>query len=373
LAKAVAGRLSALWGQVVTVENFPGGGSTAAPKLVAAAPSDGYTLLINTCAHAYSAAVNRNLAYDPLADFAPVAALTRQAYVLVAPGFGTLDELIIQARARPGELTFTSTGVGTGTHLASEYLNVLLGTSTTHIPPDPDDDVAATIAKVADGARDYAVSPISIAAPHFRRGELVPLGVTASRRSPLLPDVPTIAEAGVAEYDFPVWYGLWAPAATPPAIAEQLATAVTTVLADPDLRDWLATHGAEPVSMTRTEFARFVRMENERAAQIVKNRGIALDSSSTNILEIEENDNNDDSDTNSDLHRVVTGQPDQEHTQLDKEHTEPAPSLLIDHGYVHSRRLSTAAVLDFARRVRAPRRLLRQPTGVVSCVELVVA
>ena len=276
MAKPVADKLSALWGQVVTVENCPGEGSTAAPKLVAASPPDGYTLLINTSAHAYSAAVNRNLPYDPLEDFAAVAALTSQAYVLVAPGFSTLDELITQARARPGELTFASTGAGTGTHLASESLNVLVGTSTTHIPPDPGDDIAATIAKVAHGATDYAVSPIPIAAPHIHRGELAALGVTASRRSPLLPDVPTIAEAGVADYDFPIWYGLWAPAATPAAIADKLAIDVTTVLADPDLRNWFATHGAEPLTMTRTEFARFVRNESERAAQIIKDRGIAL-------------------------------------------------------------------------------------------------
>jgi tripartite-type tricarboxylate transporter receptor subunit TctC len=190
--------------------------------------------------------------------------------------FSTLDELIEQARARPGELTFASAGVGTGTHLASESLNLAAGIATVHVPPNPGDDIAAVIARTARGATDCSMSPIPIAAPHIRTGDLAALGVTASRRSPLLPDVPTIAEAGVAGYDFPIWYGLWAPAATPAAIADKLAIDVTTVLASPDLCDWFASHGAEPMTMTRTEFARFVCDESERAARIVKDRGISL-------------------------------------------------------------------------------------------------
>ena len=145
--------------------------------------------------------------------------------------------------------------MGTGTHLASEILNMLAGTSTTHVPPAAGDDVAATIAKVVRGHTDYAVLPISIAAPYICNGNLFALGVTASRRSPLLPDVPTIEEAGVAGYECPIWYGLWAPADTPTTIADKIATDVAAVFTDPDLRDWLVEHGAEPLAMTRAEFA----------------------------------------------------------------------------------------------------------------------
>jgi len=269
MAKPVADKLSALWGQVVTVENCPGEGSTAAPKLVAASPPDGYTLLINTCAHAYSAAVNRNLPYDPLEDFAAVAALTSQAYVLIAPGFRTLDELITQARARPGELTFASTGVGTGTHLASESLNVLIGTSTTHVPPDPGDDIAATIAKVAHGATDYAVSPIPIAAPHIRRGELAALGVTASRRSPLLPDVPTIAEAGFPSVHMDLWFGVFAPGRTPDETQARLAAMLSTAVSSADLRSRLVLQGLYPTGICGAAFRNFVRSQYEDYRRII--------------------------------------------------------------------------------------------------------
>ncbi len=277
LANAIGAKLSELWGQAVVVENCPGAGSTAAPKLVAAAPPDGYTLLINTSAHAYSAALNRSLPYKPLDDFLAVAPLTNQAYVLVAHRIGSLDELIEQAKGRPDELTFTSTGIGTGTHLASELLNVMAGTSTTHVPPATGDDVAATIAKLVRGRTDYAMSPISIAAPYIRDGNLFPLGVTGSRRSPLLPDVATIEEAGVVGYECPIWYGLWTPADTPPTIADKIATDVAAVLADPDFRDWFVEHGAEPLAMTRAEFARFVLDERERAARIFEVRGSTLE------------------------------------------------------------------------------------------------
>jgi tripartite-type tricarboxylate transporter receptor subunit TctC len=279
LAGAVAAKLSQLWGQDVVVENCPGAGSTAAPKLVAASTADGYTLLVHTSAHAYSAAVVKDLPYKPLEDFVAVAPLTSQAYVLVAAvaaGVRTLDELIAQAKSRPGELTVASSGVGTGTHLASESLNLAAGISTRHVPPSPGDDIAATVAKTADGATDYQMSPIAIAAPYLNDGRLVALGVTAAQRSPLLPHVPAIAEAGVAGYDFPIWYGLWAPAGTPPAVADKVAAGVAAAFADPELCDWLAKHGAEPMSMTPTQFARFALEESERAARIIEGSGTEL-------------------------------------------------------------------------------------------------
>src|SRR5580693_613351 len=137
LARALSPQLSKLWGQPVTVENLPGAGSTAAPALVAKSPADGYTLLVNTSAHAYSAALLKKLPYDPLKDFIPVAPLTSQPYVLVASklaGIATLSELIAAARAKPGELKFGSTGVGTGTHLGLEKFNLEAGIKGLHVP-----------------------------------------------------------------------------------------------------------------------------------------------------------------------------------------------------------------------------------------------
>lgn len=272
LASAVAAKLSKLWGQQVIVENCPGAGSTAAPKLVATSPADGYTLLVNTSAQAYSAAALDDPPYDPLRDFVAVASLTSQAYVLVGSavaGVRTLEQLIALANANPGQLTFASAGVGTGTHLASLSLNQAVGIRALHVPACAGDDISATIARTAQGATTYAMSPIPIAAPHIHEGSLIPLGVTATRRSPLLPDVPTIAEAGVASYDFPIWYGLWAPAHTPDALADKVAVDVATVLADGELRDWLVGHGAEPMAMTRAQFGRYVIAESQRATRIL--------------------------------------------------------------------------------------------------------
>jgi tripartite-type tricarboxylate transporter receptor subunit TctC len=276
LAGVVAQKLSTLWGQPVTVENHPGGGSTAAPALVAEAPADGYTLLVNTSAHAYSAALVDDLPYDPLHDFVPVAPLTSQAYVLVASAaaaVGSLRELIAAARAKPGELVFASSGLGTGTHLATEQLNLAVGITAVHLPAAAGDAIAETMAKTVRGDRDYAMSPIPIAAPHLRTGALVALGVSSARRSPLLPDVPTIAEAGVPGFDFPIWYGVWVRAGTPPAVVEKLAEDISSALKAPDLRDWFARHGAEPMGMGQAEFARFVLNESERAARIFKAPG----------------------------------------------------------------------------------------------------
>ncbi len=280
LASALAEKLSELWGQPVTVENHSGGGSTAAPALVATSPPDGYTLLVNTSAHAYSATLVTDLPYDPLHDFIPVAPLTGQAYVLVAgktAGVRTLGELITAGKARPGELTFASAGGGTGTHVGVEQFNREAGITAIHVPASPTDAIVDTIAKTAAGHTDYAMSPIAIAAPHIRSGQLVALGVSGARRSALLPEVPTIAEAGVAGFDFPIWYGLWAPAGTSDAVVHKLANDVSRALAVPDLRDWLAAHGAHQIRMTQAKFASFVLAESERGARIVKGAATMLE------------------------------------------------------------------------------------------------
>ena len=220
VATAVGRKLAELWGQPVTVENHPGAGSTAAPAMVATSPADGYTLLVHTNAHAYSAALVTNLPYDPLRDFVAVAALTTQSYVLVAgetTGLATVGALIAAATAKPGQLRFGSTGVGTGTHLGIEKFNLAAGISATHVPARGSDAIADTLENLIAGRTDYALSPIPTTLPHIRAGRLLPLGLSSARRSSALPDVPTVAEAGVPGFDFPFWYGIWAPRATPAA------------------------------------------------------------------------------------------------------------------------------------------------------------
>ncbi|MGH2395765.1 MAG: Bug family tripartite tricarboxylate transporter substrate binding protein [bacterium] len=276
MARAVSPKLSELWGQLVTVENHPGGGSTATPALVAKSPADGYTLLVNTSAQAYSAALLKNLPYDPLRDFIPVAPLTSQPYVLVAgklAGITTVGELVAAAKAKPGELKFGSTGLGTGTHLGVEKSNLGAGIKAVHVPARPGDAIADVIANTIAGRTAYMMAPIQLAMADIRDGQLLALGVSGARRSSLLPEVLTIAEAGVAGFDFPIWYGIWAPAGTPAGVVDHLAKDIGRALAAPDLRDWLAKHGADPMSMTQPEFERFVLSESQSAGRIIKAAG----------------------------------------------------------------------------------------------------
>jgi tripartite-type tricarboxylate transporter receptor subunit TctC len=261
----------------VTVENHPGAGSTAGPALVAKSPDDGYTLLVNTSAQAYSAALLKNLPYDPLKDFIPVAALTSQAYVLVtgrSSGITTVGELVVAAKAKPGELRFGSTGIGTGTHLGAEKFNLEAGIKAVHVPARAGDAIADTIANTVAGRTDYQLAPIQLALVDIRSGKLRALGVTTKKRSSLLSEVPTIAEVGVSGFDWPIWYGVWVPAGTPAGVVDKLAKDIARTLATPDMRDWLAKHGADPMSMTQPEFAHFVLSESESAARIIKAAGI---------------------------------------------------------------------------------------------------
>lgn len=277
VARAISPKLSELWGQPVTVENHPGQGSTEAPALVAKSSADGCTLLVNTSAQAYSAAFAKNLPYDPLKDFIPVAPLTSQPYVLVtgkSSGITTLTELIAAGKAKPGELKFGSTGVGTGSHLGIEKLNLEAGIRAQHVPAGPGDSIANVIANTVAGETVYMMAPIPLALADIRSGHLIALGVTTKKRSVLLPEVPTVAEAGVSGFDYPIWYGVWVPAGTPTEVVNKLAKDIARALASPEVLDRLAKHGADPMSMTQPQFARFVLSESESAARIVKAAGI---------------------------------------------------------------------------------------------------
>ena len=276
IASALAAKLAQVWAVPVTVDNRPGLGATAAPAFVAAAAADGRTLLINTSAHAYSAALATGLPYDPIADFVPIAPVASQPYVLVASGRSGvrgLDALTSATQAR--SCTFVSAGVGTGTHLSVVELNLCLGISATHRPARPTDAFSSTIARLAAGEADYAMCPIPIAQPHLGDGSLIALGVSGAQRSQLLPNVPTLQEVGAVDFDFPIWYGIWAPWATPALRVEELNDDIRAALGAPELRSWLRRHGADPMQMTRREFADFVICERDRADAIARVAGIS--------------------------------------------------------------------------------------------------
>lgn len=277
MAHLVGQKLSEFWHQPVVVENRPGAGATLGPAMVLKSPHNGYTLLVSTSAHAYGPAILKRLPYDPLKDFIPVAPLTTQPYVLVAgtsAHITTLRELIAAAKARPGQLSFGTTGIGTGTHFGLEKFNLAAGIRTRHVPPRPDEGIQAVVANCVRGQTTFMMAPIDLVLPRIHGGELVALGVSTARRSSLLPNVPTISEAGVPGFDWPIWYGVWAPTGTPPLVVDRLAKDIARALAAPDLRASLAKHGAKAMSMTQPQFARFVAREARDAARIAQAAGI---------------------------------------------------------------------------------------------------
>jgi tripartite-type tricarboxylate transporter receptor subunit TctC len=277
VGRALAQKLTEQWGQPVTMENIPGAGATAGPAQVAKSPADGYTLLVSTSAQAYSAALLKKLPYDPLKDFIPVAPLTSQPYVLVAgelAGITTVGELVAAAKAKPGQLKFGSSGVGTGSHLGIEKFNLAARIKAVHVPARAGEGIADTIANAVAGHTDYLLAPIQLALVDIHAGKLCPLGVSTKKRSSLLPEVPTIAEAGVADFDYPIWYGVWTPAGTPAGVVDKLAKDIARALAAPDLREWIAKDGGDPMNMTQPEFASFVLTESESAARVIEAAGI---------------------------------------------------------------------------------------------------
>ena len=273
-ARALAPELSKIWHVPVNVDNQPGAGSTLAPKLVAAAPPDGYTLLVNTSAQAYSATVAKDLPYDPLAGFIPVSSLSSQAYVFITgknTGIKSIRDLIGLAERHQTEITFASMGLGTGSYVGASELSVIAGLRARHVPPQPSEAITDVLRQMIAGRAQYMLAPIPTALPAITDGSLLALGVSTSRRSSLVPEVPTIAEVGVSKFDFPIWYGVWAPAGTPANVVGVLATDIQSALASPEMRTWLQEHGAEPMRMTQPEFAQFVVSESKRAVRATSN------------------------------------------------------------------------------------------------------
>jgi tripartite-type tricarboxylate transporter receptor subunit TctC len=212
-----------------------------------------------------------------LKDFIPIAPLTSQPYVLVtgkSGGIHTVRELVTAAKAMPGNLKFGSAGIGTGTHLGVEKLNIAADIKAVHVPAKPGEAITDIVASMVAGRAAYMMAPIPLVMADIRAGRLRALGVSTKGRSNLLPEVPTIAEAGVAGFDYPIWYGIWAPAGTPAKVVEKVAKDIARALGAPDVRASLAKDAADPVSMTQPEFVRFVLSEAENAKRIVEAAGI---------------------------------------------------------------------------------------------------
>jgi len=273
-ARPVMQKLAEMWGQPVIVENRTGAGGTIGTASVAKAPADGYTLLVNSAAHVTNPLLYSNPPYDAAKDFVVVAPLVRLPNVLVvAPSMGikSLPELIALAKAKPGQLNFASSGTGTGTHFTAEKFKLVAGIDVEHIPYKGGPEA---MTDVMTGRVTYWLPSIGTALPFIQGGKLVALAVTSRQRSAALPNVPTLAESGLAGFDDALWMGMWAPAGTSAAIVDKIAQDIARAFAMPDLRERLASNVAEPMDITPAEFARFIRTETEAAARVIKAAGI---------------------------------------------------------------------------------------------------
>jgi len=277
LARRIAPKMSDNWGQQVVVDNRGGGGGTLGAGIVAKATPDGYTLLVHSIAYAMNAALYSKLPYDPLKDFAPVSQiLISTSLLVVAPTLGvkSVKELIALAKQKPGKLTFSSSGVGSGTHLNGEQFRFAAGIDVVHVPykgvPEPLIDTIA-------GRIDYFLPPLVPSLPFIRDGRLLALAVSTARRTPVLPDVPTIAEAALPGYEFQAWFGVFAPAGTPRPVVERISKEIARIVDLPDIKKQFVNQGEEGRPSTPEEFTRFVRAEIEKTRKTVKLAGIRVE------------------------------------------------------------------------------------------------
>ena len=276
-ARLLASKASELLGQQVIVENKPGAGTNIANEYVARAAPDGYTLLFNSPAVAINMTLYRNPPYDALRDFAGVSVFSESTNILVVPASlpaKSVQELVALARERPGALNYSSAGAGSTQHLAGELFKLRTGTSIVHIPYKG--SAPSIAALIAAEVQLSFVNPIAIGG-HVKTGRLRALGVAGAKRSELMPEVPTIKEAGVEGVEVPLWFGLLAPAATPREIVHTLAAAVAKAAHSPDIRKRLLEQGAEPVGNTPEEFDKLLREDVARWGEVVKVSGARAD------------------------------------------------------------------------------------------------
>jgi len=277
IARLVATKLSQAWGKPVIVENKAGAGSNIATEQVVRADPDGYTLLVETIANATNMSVYKNLNYDTQKDLAPIVQFMSSASVLVVnPDVPArnLKELIALAKARPGKLDYASSGVGGSPHLAGEMFKSRAGIDIVHIPYK---GATPALTDVLSGHVTMGFMTSLGVLAYMQSGKLRPIAVASPKRLSELPDVPTMAEAGLPDFHVLSWNGLAAPANTPRPIIDKLNKEVNRILNMPDVKKQLQALGADPVGGTPAEFANYVNAETKKWAAVVKTAGFSLD------------------------------------------------------------------------------------------------
>jgi tripartite-type tricarboxylate transporter receptor subunit TctC len=275
-ARIIAQRMNEHWKLPVIVENRPGAGGQIGTSAVVKAEPDGHTLMVQSSSHAANPAIYKSLPYDSMKDLVDVAILGKTPYVMVSAGNGpykSLKDLIDAAKAKPGELAYASAGLGTSTHLASEYLLGLAKVRMIHVPFKGSPEA---LQDVLGGRSAFYMAPVNVAVGLLKDRKLNPLGVSTTSRTEVLPDVPTLASQNLPGYEVTLWFGMWAPAATPPQVVQKLNAAVNAIVFEPPVREQFGKLGIQPAPMKLEEFARFVRSEIEVYRKIVQQANIQL-------------------------------------------------------------------------------------------------
>ena len=272
--RVVAKSLTETWKQSVIIENRPGAGGLIGTGVVVNADPDGYTLLVQSASYAANPAIYKKLPYDPLKSLVDVAILGQTPYVMITAADGpyqSIRDLVIAAKAKPDEITFASAGVGSSTHLAAEYFNQMMGIKLIHVPYKGSPEA---IQDTMSGRTAFYMAPLDTAIGQLKGGKLRALGVTSKTRNPAVPDIPSVAEQGYTNFEIGLWFGVWAPAATPPAIVRKINKDINQAMQDPEVKTAYETKGIKATPMNPAEFTKFVREEMSKYQKIAKEAAI---------------------------------------------------------------------------------------------------
>jgi len=277
LARAIGQKAGEGLGQSLVVENRPGAGTAIGAEALAKSAPDGYAIMIGTVSsHAINPALNPKLPFDPVRDFTPVSLVASIPFAMIVhPSVPakTVQEFVALARAKPGTLNYSSAGSGTSNHLAGELLKSMTGIDIVHVPYKGS---APALNDLISGQVSLMFDLVLTAAPPVKSGSVRGLAVTSAQRSSVLPDLPTVAES-IPGYEVSAWFGVFAPAGVPQPVVQRLNAEFVKALQQPDLRQRLASQGAEPLTSTPDEFAAYLRLEIEKWAKVVKAAGMKAD------------------------------------------------------------------------------------------------
>jgi tripartite-type tricarboxylate transporter receptor subunit TctC len=277
LARGIAQKLSETLGYSIVIDNRGGGGTILGSDLAAKSAPDGYTIILVASTHAVMSSLHKKLPYDPIKDFAPIVRVASAPNILVlhpSIAAGSVKELVELARSRPGQLVYASSGNGGGSHLAMELLRSMAHIELVHVPYK---GTGPAMIDLLSGQAKLMFGGMIGTLTHVRSGRLKALAVSSSKRSPVVPELPTIAEAAFPGYEAATWYGVLAPAGTPVPIVRKLNAEIAATLNHPDLKQRMSSQGADPAPTSPEEFAAYIKSEVAKWAKVVKESGAHVD------------------------------------------------------------------------------------------------